>query len=82
MNNLRGFSLIELILFLGIVTITVFLAIPFLKTIPNVNINDSQNFDLPVTRENNHSTSSLTIIDISEINNSSSLSNPDKWPEK
>ena len=42
MKNTRGFSLIELILFLCIITIIVFLALPFLPSLPLAQNSDSQ----------------------------------------
>ena len=42
MNNTRGFSLIELILFLCIIAIIVFLALPFLPSLSLTQNSDSQ----------------------------------------
>ena len=55
MKNTRGFSLIELILFLCITAIVVFLALPFLPSQPFYQNSDSQAGDsssaVPVSSE-------------------------------
>ena len=49
MKNTRGFSLIELILFLCIITIIVFLALPFLPSLPLAQNSDSHAKDISST---------------------------------
>ena len=55
MKNARGFSLIELILFLFIIAIIVFLALPFLPAQPFSENSESQTKDtssaIPVSSE-------------------------------
>jgi Tfp pilus assembly protein FimT len=55
MKNTRGFSLIELILFICIIAIIVFLALPFIPSLPVAQNSDSQakdaSSDVPISTE-------------------------------